>query len=63
MNSDNEMENKGMHKLNVKEKCYSSFHGPDVVLVMIKVIRKSNPLGFPVLVPILNQFWYKLQML
>ena len=25
--------------------------------------QKSNPLGFPVLVPILNQFWYKLQML
>lgn len=41
----------------------TSFHGLDVVLVMIKVIIKSNPPGFPVLVPILNQFWYKLQML
>ena len=34
-----------------------------VVLVTIKAIKKSNQLGFPVLVPILNQFWYKLQML
>ena len=33
------------------------------VLEMIKATAKSNPLGFPVLVPILNQFWYKLQML
>ena len=31
--------------------------------VMIKATAKSNPLGFPVLVLILNQFWYKLQML
>lgn len=28
-----------------------------------EAIKKSNPLGFPVLVLILNQFWCKLQML
>ena len=32
-------------------------------LVMIKVTVKSNSSGFPVLVPILNQFCYRLQML
>ncbi len=31
--------------------------------VMTKAIKKSNPLGFPVLVPILNQFWCRLQTL
>ena len=41
----------------------TSSPGLDAVLVMIKAIKKSNQLGFPVLVPILNQFWYKLQML
>ena len=41
----------------------TSYHGLDVVPVMIKAIIKSNPLGFPVLVLILNQFWCKLQML
>ena len=30
---------------------------------MIRATVKSNPLGFPVLVLILNQFWYRLQML
>lgn len=39
------------------------FHGLDVVPVMIKEITKSNQLGFPVLVPILSQFWCKLKML
>ena len=37
--------------------------GLDVVPEMIRATVKSNPLGFPVLVLILNQFWYKLQML
>ena len=41
----------------------TSSHGQDAVLVTIKAIKKSNQLGFPVLVLILNQFWYKLQML
>ena len=37
--------------------------GQDAVLEMIKTIAKSNRLGFPVLVLIFNQYWYKLQML
>jgi transposase len=41
----------------------SSYHGQDVVLATSKAIKKSNPLGFPVLVPILSQFWCRLQML
>jgi hypothetical protein len=38
-------------------------HRKEIVLVTIETIKKSNPLGFPVLILILNQFWYKLQML
>ena len=41
----------------------TSYHRLDVVPVMIKAIIKSNLLGFPALVPILNQFGCKLQML
>ena len=41
----------------------SESHGRDVVPVTIKAIKKSNPLGLPVLVLILNQFWCRLQML
>ena len=39
------------------------FPGQDVVLATIKAISRSNPLGFPVLALILNQFWCRLQML
>lgn len=41
----------------------TSYHGLDVVLVMIRAIKKSNPLGFPTLISILNQYWCKLQVL
>lgn len=41
----------------------TSYHGLDVVPATIKAIIRSNPPGFPVLVPILNQFWCRLQML
>lgn len=40
----------------------TSFPGLDVVLATTKATKKSNPLEFPVLVLILNLFWYKLQM-
>jgi len=34
----------------------TSFHGQDAVPVTTKALAKSNPPGFPMLVPILNQF-------
>ena len=39
------------------------FHGQDAVPVTTKATARLSPLGFPVLVPVLNQFWCKLQML
>lgn len=41
----------------------TSFHGQDAVPVTTRAVARSSPLGFPVLVLILNQFWCKLQML
>lgn len=38
------------------------FPGRDVVRATFKAISRLNPLGLPVRVPILNQFWCRLQI-